>query len=178
MSPDRKLLAFVREVKPGDFDIFGVDLGDSGFSRPLTAPPRVLVSGPRTQRAPTFSPVGRYLAYASAEGGPMQVYISQLAGGSGKWQVPLGFAHFSRWSANGDRLYVLDELDRIVEFPIDRTRVFEFGPPEAPIPGTPALRGGWDISADPTQFLVPVGPASTLNVSRLLVVENWRPEPR
>jgi hypothetical protein len=25
---------------------------------------------------------------------------------------------------------------------------------------------------------VPIGPASALTVSRLLVVENWRPEPR
>ena len=178
VSPDRKLLVFVREVRPGDSDIFGVDLSDSGFSRPVTAPPRVLVSGPRAQRAPTISPDGRYLAYASAEGGPMQVYISQLSGGPGKWQLPLGYAHFSRWSAKGDRVYVLDELDRIVEFPIDRTRLFDFGPPTAPIPGTPALRGGWDRSGDPTQFLVPIGPASALTVSRLLVVENWRPEPR
>jgi Tol biopolymer transport system component len=178
VSPDRKLLVFAREVKPGDFDIFGVDLGNGGLSRPVPSPPRVLASGPRAQRAPTVSPDGRYLAYASAESGPMQVYISQLSGGAGKWQVPLGYAHFSRWSAKGDRVYVLDELDRIVEFPIDRTRLFDIGPPTARIPGTQALRGGWDRSGDPTQFLVPIGPASALTASRLLVVEHWRPEPR
>jgi serine/threonine-protein kinase len=178
VSPDRKLLTFVREVKPGDFDIFGVDLGDGGFSRRVTAPPRVLISGPRAQRAPTVSPDGRYLAYTSTEGGPVQTYISQLSGGPGKWQVPLAYAPFVRWSAKGDRVYVLDELDRIVEFPIDRTRLFEIGAPTARIPGTTALRSGWDRTDNPREFLVPIGPASALTVSRLLVVENWRPEPR
>jgi dipeptidyl aminopeptidase/acylaminoacyl peptidase len=177
LSPDRKLLTFVREVKPGDFDIFGVDLGDGGFSRPVTAPPRVLVSAPRTQRAPAVSPDGQYLAYSSAEAGPAQAYISQLSG-PGKWQVPLAYAPFVRWSVKGDRVYVLDELERIVEFPIDRTRRFDIGAPTARIPGTTALRSGWDRTANPAEFLVPVGPASALTVSRLLVVENWRPEPR
>jgi hypothetical protein len=40
------------------------------------------------------------------------------------------------------------------------------------------LRSGWDRTANPGEFLVPIGPASALTVSRLLVVENWRPEPR
>jgi Tol biopolymer transport system component len=178
VSSDRKLLAFVREVKPGDFDIFGVALGDGGLSRRVTAPPRVLVSGPRAQRAPTISPDGRYLAYTSAEGGPVQVYFSQLSGGPGKWQVPLAYAPFVRWSAKGDRVYVMDELERIVEFPIDRTRGFDLGAPTARIPGTTALRAGWDRTADPSRFLVPFGPAGALAVSRLLVVENWRPDAR
>jgi Tol biopolymer transport system component len=179
VSPDRKLLVFVREVKPGDTDIFGVDLGDGGFSRPVTAPTRVLVSAPRAQRVPEISQDGRYLAYASAEGGAFQVFISQFSGGPAKWQVPLGYAFFPRWSTKGNRVYVTDELDEnIVEFPIDRTRSFEIGPPTARIPGTTALRAGWDRTADPTKFLVPIGPASALTASRLLVVENWRPEPR
>jgi len=178
LSPDGKLLAFVREVKPGDTDIFVVDLGAGGVATKATAEPRVIVSAPRVQAGPEISPDGRYVAYSSAEGGPFSVYVSQFPSGQGKWQLPLGFANWPRWSPKGDRMYVTDELARIIELPVDRTRLFEVGAPIARTPGNPLLTGGFDRSVDGTQFLIPIAPTGALTPGRLLVAQNWRPETR
>jgi eukaryotic-like serine/threonine-protein kinase len=178
LSPDGKVLAFVREVKPGDTDIFAVDLGSSGFSTKATAEPRVLISAPRVQVGPEISPDGRFIAYPSSEGGPFSVFVSQFPSGQGKWQLPLGYANWPRWSAKGDRLYVIDELARIIELPVDRTRLFEVGAPMTRIPGNMLLRGGYDRSTDGTRFLVPVASTGALAVARVLVVQNWKPEAR
>ena len=106
------------------------------------------------------------------------MFVSQFPSGQGKWQLPLGYANWPRWSAKGDRLYVIDELTRIIELPVDRTRLFEVGAPITRIPGNALFTGGYDRSADGTQFLVPVASTGVLSAARLLVVENWRPEAR
>jgi hypothetical protein len=128
------------------------------------------------QNFPEISPDGRYVAYASAESGAMSVFVSQFPSGEGKWQLPIaGVATQPRWSATGDRLYVSDELDRIVEFPVDRTRVFEIGAPLARIPANVLTLSGYDRSLDGTQFLVPIPAPGAEAAARLLVIQNWRP---
>jgi hypothetical protein len=177
VSPDGKWLAFVRQGAGEDWDIFVVPFDDSGLSAKITAAPRVLVGGPRVQSAPEISPDGRYIAYASAENGAMSAYVSQFPSGEGKWQLPIaGVATQPRWSASGDRLYISDELDRIVEFPVDRTRLFEIGAPLARIPANVLTLSGYDRSLDGSQFLVPVPPPGAVAAARLLVIQHWRPE--
>jgi serine/threonine protein kinase len=123
------------------------------------------------------SPDGRFVDYASAENGAMSAYVSQFPSGEGKWQMPIaGVAIQPRWSANGDRLYISDELDRIVEFPVDRTRLFEIGAPLARIPANVLTLFGYDRSLDGSQFLVPIPPPGAVAAARLLVIQHWRPE--
>jgi eukaryotic-like serine/threonine-protein kinase len=176
LSPDGRLLTFVREVRPGDMDIFVVELGPRGLGEKVTAQPRLLVSAPRQQMAPQISPDGRYVAYTSMESGRMSTYLAQFPGGDGKWELPFSGANLNpRWSRSSDRLSVMDERGRIVEFPIDRTRGFEIAAPMTPIPSGLVYGTGYDRSADGVQFLVPV--VST-EAGRLLVVQNWRPAAR
>jgi dipeptidyl aminopeptidase/acylaminoacyl peptidase len=178
LSPDGRLLAFAREVQPGDFEIFAVELGPGGLGQKPTAQPRLVVSAPQGQFAPEISPDGRYVAYTSSEGGRMATYVSQFPSGDGKWEVTLGRTHVhTRWSRTGERLFVMDDLARIVEFPVDRTRGFAIGAPLARIPSQSRYGGGYDLSADGTQFLVPVV-ATSAGAQRLLVVQHWRPPGR
>ena len=173
LSPDGKLLAFERQVKPGDSDIFVVDVESRGGSIRATGSPRVAVAAERTQGSPSISPDGRYVAYVSAESGLFSVFVSQFPGGQGKWQVPLGYARWPRWSPTGDRLYVSDEIHRIIELPVDRSRSFEIGAPSARIVGNALMVGGYDRAANGTEFLVPVASTGGFAPARLLVIQNW-----
>ena len=176
VSPDGRLLAFVREVGPGDADIFVVELGPGGLGQKVTSQPRLLVSAPSLQSAPQISPDGRYVAYTSREASRMSTYVAQFPSGNGKWEVPIsGTNIFPRWSRDGKRLLVMDDRARIVEFPVDRTRGFELAPPLPPIPSRASYGGGYDPSADGTQFLVPVISNNASEAGRLLVVQHWRP---
>jgi tRNA A-37 threonylcarbamoyl transferase component Bud32/dipeptidyl aminopeptidase/acylaminoacyl peptidase len=176
VSPDGKWLAFVKQGAGDDWDIFVVPLTGSGLSAKATAEPRVLVGAPRVQNFPEISPDGRYVAYSSAENGAMSAYVSQFPSGEGKWQLPIaGVVTQPRWSASGDRLFVSDELDRIVEFPVDRTRLFEIGAPLARVPANVLTISGYDLSHDGSQFLVPIPPAGAAAAARLLVIQHWRP---
>jgi hypothetical protein len=88
------------------------------------------------QMAPQISPDGRYVAYTSMETGRMSTYVTQLPSGDGKWEIPANGTNLNpRWSGKSDRLSVMDERGRIVEFPVDRTRGFDIAPPVTPIPG-------------------------------------------
>jgi serine/threonine-protein kinase len=176
LSPDGRLLAFVREVQPGDRDIFVVELGPDGLKRKATAKPRLLVSGPRMQMVPQISPDGRHVAYVSMERFRMSTFVAQFPSGDGKWEVPLSETNtMPRWSLKGDRLFVVDDQDRIVELPVDRSRGVEIGAPLTRISANALNNGGYDRSADGTQFLVPVLSTSGPNAGRLLVVQNWSP---
>jgi eukaryotic-like serine/threonine-protein kinase len=176
LSRDGRLLAFTRQVSPGDTDIFVVSIG--GLSAKVAAAPRVLISAPRLQGMPEISPDGAYIAYASSENGMHTVFVAQFPDGQGKWQVPVaGITAFPRWSAKGDRLYVRDEMEDILELPVDRTRLFEIGAATARVSGSAAGMNGYDRSADGTQFLVPIAPDGG-PAGKLLVVQNWRPDSR
>lgn len=60
----------------------------------------------------------------------MTTLVSQFPSGDGKWEVPFsGTNVHPRWSRTGDRLSVMDDLARIVEFPVDRTRGMEIAAP-------------------------------------------------
>jgi Tol biopolymer transport system component len=162
-------------VRPGDRDIFVLDLGPGGLTRKATAQPRVLISGPRMQMVPQIAPDGRHIAYVSMERQRMSTFVSQFPSGEGKWEVPINeTTTMPRWSRTGDRLYVVDERDRIVEFPVDRRQGVEIGAPLTRISANALNNGGYDRSPDGTQFLIPVL-SSTTNASRLLVVQNWSP---
>jgi hypothetical protein len=90
--------------------------------------------------------------------------------------VPLSETNtMPRWSLKGDRLFVVDDQDRIVELPVDRSRGVEIGAPLTRISANALNNGGYDRSADGTQFLVPVLSTSGPNAGRLLVVQNWSP---
>jgi Tol biopolymer transport system component len=172
LSSDGRLLAFVREVRPGDLELFVVELSPCGLGEKITAQPRLLISAPRQQMAPQISPDGQYVAYTSMESGRMSTYVAQFPSGNGKWELPFGGANLNpRWSRKGDRISMMDDRSRIIEFPVDRTRGFAIAAPLTPISSRSVYGAGYDRSPDGAQFLVPL----TTEAGRLLVLQNWRP---
>jgi hypothetical protein len=83
-----------------------------------------------------------------------------------------------RWSAKGDRLYVTDELARIIEMPRRPYATVRRRRPDGAHTGEPVVNGRVRSTADATRFLVPIAPTGEFTPGRLLVVQNWRPEAR
>ena len=68
----------------------------------------------------TFSPNGKWIAYASTESGRYDAYVRPFPGPGGKWQIStsglsLGtLISASRWNRNGTELYYLSEDQRLM----------------------------------------------------------------
>jgi Tol biopolymer transport system component len=175
ISPDGRRLLFDRN-KGAASGLFVVDLGPAGVSVPLTATPRPLAISARIQSSFDISPDSRFVAYTSREGGTDAVFVTQFPDGGGKWEIPVRMATDPRWSAKGDRLFVLDELSRVVEVPVDLKGTFTAGKPQVRFAAPGVQRGlGFDVSRDARSFLFPLPPSATDSHTTMLVVRNWKP---
>jgi len=63
---------------------------------------------------PAFSPDGRFLAYASTESGPEELYVRPFPGPGGRWKVSSGGGKYPAWSRASRELLYLGADDRIM----------------------------------------------------------------
>jgi hypothetical protein len=52
---------------------------------------------------------------------------SRFPNGDGKWEVSRGFGEYPCWGAKSDRIYIVDQLNRIAEIEVDLTTTFQLG---------------------------------------------------
>jgi hypothetical protein len=116
------------------------------------------------ERAPAFSPDGRWLAYSSDETGSLQVYVRAFPDGSGKIQISSGGGNFPVWSPNGRELFLqnLDPDNRLMvatytvqgdSFRPDKARLWS----DKKLPFLPPTRS-FDVAPD-SQRIVAIMPA-------------------
>jgi Tol biopolymer transport system component len=102
-SPDGKRLAFM-ESGAGGFDLWTVPLeSDSAGLR--AGKPEVFLQTPANEEFPSFSPDGRWMAYASDESGTFQVYVRAFPDKGGKWQISNSGGTWPMWSRDGRELF-------------------------------------------------------------------------
>jgi serine/threonine-protein kinase len=112
ISPDGKWLAGVIPGGTGGVPILMAPIeGEPDHPRlgkavPFLATPYVTIS-------PTFSPDGRWIAYASGEPGKRGIWVRPFPGPGGQWQVSTGDGEFPIWSRNGHELFFLTD-DKIM----------------------------------------------------------------
>ena len=102
-TPDGKRLAYYDR---SDRQIWTVPLDDQGGQLKAGTPEPFLKSR-FDDRAPSFSPDGRWLAYQSNESGRDEVYVRPYppaSSGGGTWQISNSGATVPRWSRNGHEL--------------------------------------------------------------------------
>jgi TolB protein len=104
-SPDMKSILFHRNVGEGDYDIFRIDFA----SREITP----FIAGPGEQSYPSWSPDGRFVAFASDWGetaGRTDIYVADAAGKivSRITRSP-GYNAYPSWSRDGRWLYFVSE---------------------------------------------------------------------
>jgi serine/threonine protein kinase/Tol biopolymer transport system component len=111
-APDGKMLAFIEQDSKTAFDLWTVPLeSDSAGLR--GGKPEVFLQTPADERAPSFSPDGRWLAYASDESGTFQVYVRAFPDKGGKWQISNGDGSYPMWSRTGHDLF-FETLDNYI----------------------------------------------------------------
>jgi serine/threonine-protein kinase len=110
-SPDGKRLAYYANPGTGsnpDFGIWTLPLDLKDPEHPKAGPPELFLKGKTPLRFPAFSLDGRWIAYASDEVQPTQIFVRPFLPGStsatGQWQISTDGASTPYWSRSGHEL--------------------------------------------------------------------------
>jgi Tol biopolymer transport system component len=121
----------------------------------------------------SFSPDGRWVAYASDESGTYEVYLSPFPAGGGKWQVSQGGGIEPEWNRDGSALYYVTPDGKMMEVSVKESgSAVELGDPRQlfQVALTP-FAPNYSVAPDGKRFLVDEQPAATS--PPLTLVTNW-----
>jgi dipeptidyl aminopeptidase/acylaminoacyl peptidase len=182
-SPDGKTIAFVEFDPVTGPDIWLLDVDD-----PKRAA-RPWLQTPATERYPTFSPDGRWLAYASNESGRTEVYVQPYPGPGPRVLVSTEGGDAPAWRGDGAELFYPSLATQssprsMMAVPVQSTakgltagaprRLFDAS---AFFFGTPVR--GYDVTRDGQRFLmVPTLEPPPQPPTNLVLVSNWLDELR
>jgi Tol biopolymer transport system component len=110
-TPDGKRLAFM-ELDTTGYHLWTLPLETDGAGL-RAGKPEVFLQTKADERAPTFSPDGRWIAYRSDESGTNQIYVRAFPDTGGKWQISNDGGTLPFWSRNGHELF-FETLDNRV----------------------------------------------------------------
>ncbi len=184
LPADGKRLAF-EEVNPGTgYDLWTMPL-ESDVAGLRAGKPEPYLQTPFDERHDSFSPDGRWLAYASNESGAYQVYVRAFPDKGGKWQISNGGGMYPIWSRNGHELFFRTEDNQIMvaaytvkgdSFVADKPRVWS----EKRIPSV-RFTANYDLAPDGKRVatLMPAGtPQDEKAQNHIIFLENFFDEVR
>lgn len=138
--------------------------------------PTSLVATQADEYASDVSPDGRWFAYSSDESGRYEVYVRDLSGSGGRWQISTAGGEEPHWSPDGRRLYYRYE-DGLFGVPLDTRSGFSAGTPQLLFRGVYNLRSdtGLSYDVDPKSggFLMMRPAIDQKSRNTIRVVLNW-----
>ena len=171
-SPDGKYLLYSVDDPENGRDLWFLERKEDGNG--FDSVPFLQTSF--NERAPKFSPSGRFVAYVSDQSGQDQVYVRPFPEGEGQWQVSSQGGRQPRWSRDGKELFYV-EGDTLMAVEVSTrpsfttgatTRLFQ----DANLRLTQQHR--YDVSADGQRFvLVETIESEQAKAPSIHVVENW-----
>jgi serine/threonine protein kinase/Tol biopolymer transport system component len=124
----------------------------------------------------SFSPDGRFLAYASDESGRLEVYVQTFPLSNRKWPVSTGGGSEPRWRADGREIYYLSENRKLMAAAVGPGPSFDVPKPlfqTRAVTGSTGFRMHYVPSRDGRRFLVNTQSGDTAPTS-ITVELNWR----
>lgn len=104
----------------------------------------------------SFSPDGRWIAYASDETGQNEVYVQTVGGESGRWQISTQGGSHPVWSSDGSQIFFASLEDKLMAVPVKVEPSVEAGEPRAlfsmKLKSVPGRR--YDVASDGKRFLI------------------------
>ena len=120
-SPDGQTIAYVEFHPTSGADVWVIDRQGRQ--------PRAFLNSRFAERDATFSPNGRWLAYASDESGQHEVYVQPFPGPGSKWMVSSGGGEEPAWSRSGKELFYRSG-GRVMAVTVSEFPEFTTGRPE------------------------------------------------
>lgn len=105
------------------------------------------------ERAPRFSPDGRFVAYVSDESGTNEIYVRDFPNGGGQWQVSVKGGVAPRWRRDGGEIYYLEPGAGLMAVSVTTRPTVSPGTPKL-LFGKRVLGAGYDVSADGKRFII------------------------
>ena len=107
-KPDSNILAFTQQSPDTGYDIMTLSMEGDEKSGWKPGAPTPFLNTAATEWQESFSPDGRWLAYASNESGRDEIYVRPYPGPGGKWQISANGGSFAKWSRNGKEIVYLE----------------------------------------------------------------------
>lgn len=148
---------------------------DAGILDVATRKATWVLTTPFNEQSPVLSPDGRYLAYQSDETGIPQVYVLELGGAGGKWQISNDLGNWPTWRADGKELFYLSR-GTMVAVPTTIGATFEAGTPQklfdTRIESSGYRARRYDLTPDGQRFLLNRQLGASAQAA-FVVVQNW-----
>jgi len=116
-----------------------------------------LLSAPGAGAHASFSPDGRYLAYASDESGRLEVYVQTFPLSNRKWTISTNGGSEPQWRADGHEIYYLSEDRKLMAVVVGPGPSFGVPKPlfqTRAVTGSTGVRMHYIPSRDGHRFLV------------------------
>jgi eukaryotic-like serine/threonine-protein kinase len=129
-----------------------------------------------------FSPDGNWVAYASDESGPYEIYVRPFPPAPGKWKVSNSGGQFPRWRRDGKEIFYLDSAQKLTAVSVKNANrqaaAFEGDIPQAlfdthVVPVNPGFNNfQYAAGADGKRFLINTIAREGMEAP-VVVVTNW-----
>jgi dipeptidyl aminopeptidase/acylaminoacyl peptidase len=131
VSPDGRYIAYMRNDRKSNtgWDIWALPMfpDKAGDQKPFP-----VVATNFIEVTPSFSPDGKWLAYANNETGRMEVYIQPFPSGAGRWQVSTAGGVTPNWRKDGKELFFFSTDGQIMAVDVSQNGAsLQLGAPHA-----------------------------------------------
>ena len=139
-----------------------------------------LIASAFNERSANISPDGKFLAYQTNESDRMEIYVRELNGSGGRWQVSTRGGRFPQWRSDGRELfYVTTEFD-FMAVPVSTANGFQVGAPVKLFNQRYYFNGQaslspYQVTSDGQRFLI-VSPMQEASTAEFVVTQNWTTE--
>ncbi|HEX7798302.1 MAG TPA: protein kinase [Vicinamibacterales bacterium] len=135
--------------------------------------PKPFLQTPFNEGSVSFSPDGRFIAYASDETGRSEIYVRSFPTGDGKWRVSTNGGMSARWRRDGQEILYVEGQQLMAAAVTTRPGFTVHGvTPLFSNPTLTALNPEYDVTADGTRFILRERRADERPLA-VHVVHNW-----